>query len=151
MVKKKETEKVEKKEKKENIDMDSVKQELTEYIDKTIKKEFIAELEKSYKRTIREKNKKIIIKNMFITGLLFIIVCFVFIMNKNDYLSKDDKEYDWLVNNSYKYGFILRYPVGKEKITGYMYEEWHFRYVGEDIAAEINKLGITYDEYVASK
>ena len=73
------------------------------------------------------------------------------IMNKNDYLSKDDKEYDWLVNNSYKYGFILRYPVGKEKITGYMYEEWHFRYVGEDIAAEINKLGITYDEYVARK
>lgn len=73
------------------------------------------------------------------------------IMNKSDYLSKGDKEYDWLVDNSYKYGFILRYPEGKEKITGYMYEEWHFRYVGEDVALEINKLGITYDEYVARK
>jgi D-alanyl-D-alanine carboxypeptidase len=45
-------------------------------------------------------------------------------MNKSlDYISKNDPEYDWLVNNSYKYGFILRYPEGKEKITGYMYEE----------------------------
>lgn len=74
------------------------------------------------------------------------------VMNKNlDFISKNDKEYDWLVNNSYKYGFILRYPEGKEKITGYMYEEWHFRYVGEEIANELYKLGITYDEYVARK
>lgn len=74
------------------------------------------------------------------------------IMNKNlDFISKNDKEYEWLVNNSYKYGFILRYPEGKEKITGYMYEEWHFRYVGIDIATEISKLDITYDEYVARK
>ena len=88
MVKKKETEKVVKKSSKETIDIESLKEELMEYIDKSIKKEFIIELEKSYKRTIREKNKKIIIKNMFITGLLFIIVCLVFIMNKNDYFDK---------------------------------------------------------------
>lgn len=88
MVKKKETEKVVKKSNKETIDIESLKEELTEYIDKSIKKEFISELEKSYKRTIREKNKKIIIKNMFITGLLFIIVCLVFIMNKNNYFDK---------------------------------------------------------------
>ena len=74
------------------------------------------------------------------------------IMNKSlDYISKSDKEYDWLINNSYKFGFILRYPEGKERITGYMYEEWHFRYLGIDIATEVFKQGITYDEYVARK
>lgn len=54
MVKKKETEKVVKKSSKETINIESLKEELTEYIDKSIKKEFISELEKSYKRTIRE-------------------------------------------------------------------------------------------------
>ncbi len=74
------------------------------------------------------------------------------VMNKSgDFISKDDKEYTWLVDNSYKYGFILRYPEGKEKVTGYMYEEWHFRYVGVDIANEITKLNLTYDEYIARK
>ncbi len=72
------------------------------------------------------------------------------IMNaKIDYISESDQEYTWLVNNSYKYGFILRYPKGKEKITGYMYEEWHFRYVGKDIASYVTENKITYDEYVA--
>ena len=70
---------------------------------------------------------------------------------KIDYVSASDKEYEWLVNNSYKYGFILRYPQGKENITGYMFEEWHFRYIGIDDANEIHKLNITYDEYVARK
>ena len=72
------------------------------------------------------------------------------IMNANvDYLSSDDKEYQWLIDNSYKYGFILRYPKDKEKITGYMYEEWHFRYIGVNDAKKLNELDITYDEYVA--
>ena len=72
------------------------------------------------------------------------------IMNANyEYISANMKEYTWLLNNSYKYGFILRYPKGKEKITGYMYEEWHFRYLGKETAEEVNKLGITYDEYIA--
>lgn len=65
------------------------------------------------------------------------------------YVDKTDKEYTWLINNSYKYGFILRYLEGKEEITGYMYEPWHYRYVGTELATEITKLGITYDEYVA--
>lgn len=74
------------------------------------------------------------------------------IMNaKLQFISGSDKEYTWLVNNSYKYGFILRYPKGKEDITGYMYEEWHFRYLGIDVATDVYKLGITYDEYVARK
>ena len=71
------------------------------------------------------------------------------IMNARDYISKNDKEYEWLVNNSYKYGFILRYPEGKESITGYMYEEWHYRYLGVDLATEIYKSGLTYEEYIA--
>lgn len=67
------------------------------------------------------------------------------------YIDKTDKEYTWLINNSYKYGYILRYPEGKENITGYMYEEWHYRYVGKEVAKEIYELGITYDEYIAKK
>lgn len=56
-------------------------------------------------------------------------------------------EFDWLQQNAYKYGFILRYPKGKEYITGYMYEAWHYRYVGLEIALYIKKHNITFDEY----
>lgn len=56
-------------------------------------------------------------------------------------------EYQWMINNSYKYGYILRYPKGKENITGYMYESWHYRYVGKKASTYIHKNGITYDEY----
>ena len=66
-----------------------------------------------------------------------------------EFISASDKEYTWLVNNSYKYGFILRYPKGKEKVTGYMFEEWHYRYVGEKIAKTLYDMNITYDEYMA--
>ena len=59
------------------------------------------------------------------------------------------KEYEWLKENSYKYGFILRYPEDKEYITGYMFEPWHYRYVGLDIAEYIYKNSITYEEYYA--
>lgn len=52
----------------------------------------------------------------------------------------------WLANNSYKYGFILRYPKGKESITGYRYEPWHFRYVGIDLATALYESGLTLDE-----
>ncbi len=41
-------------------------------------------------------------------------------------------EAKWLANNCYKYGFILRYPNGKENITGYIFEPWHFRYIGKE-------------------
>lgn len=70
---------------------------------------------------------------------------------KWDYIAETDKEYTWLINNSYKYGFILRYPEGKEKITGYIYEPWHYRYVGIELATEITNLNITYEEYLAKK
>ena len=55
--------------------------------------------------------------------------------------------YAWLKDNSYKYGFILRYPQGKQNITGYKFEPWHYRYVGVDVATFIYQSGITYDEY----
>ena len=55
--------------------------------------------------------------------------------------------YEWMINNSYKYGFILRYPKDKENITGYIYESWHYRYVGIDIAKYIHDNNITFDEY----
>lgn len=56
--------------------------------------------------------------------------------------------YKWLINNSYKYGFILRYPQNKESITMYNYEPWHFRYVGNEIASIIYKQDITLEEYL---
>ena len=71
------------------------------------------------------------------------------ILNANFvYVSSTDKEYKWLLDNSYKYGFILRYPLNKEKVTGYKYEEWHFRYLGKELAEKLYKEDITYDEYV---
>ncbi len=54
----------------------------------------------------------------------------------------------WLAENCYKYGFILRYPKGKEDITGITYEPWHFRYVGVEAATEITKQNITLEEYL---
>ena len=57
------------------------------------------------------------------------------------------EEYKWMIDNSYKYGFILRYPKNKESITGYQYESWHYRYVGKEIATYIHKHNITFDEY----
>ncbi|WP_432361739.1 M15 family metallopeptidase [Sporosarcina sp. UB5] len=54
----------------------------------------------------------------------------------------------WVAANAYRYGFILRYPKGKESITGYMHESWHFRYVGREIAEEIFKQNVTLEEYL---
>lgn len=68
---------------------------------------------------------------------------------KWNYLSEGDKEYTWLVNNSYKYGFILRYPHESEYITGYVFEDWHFRYLGIDLATKVYESKLTYDEYIA--
>lgn len=58
-------------------------------------------------------------------------------------------EFRWLKKHAHEYGFILRYPKGKEWITGYSYEPWHYRYVGSDVATKIYEEGITYEEYYA--
>ena len=55
----------------------------------------------------------------------------------------------WMLEHAHAYGFILRYPKGKEQITGYKYEPWHYRFVGVDLALEIKKSGMTFDEYAA--
>ena len=57
-------------------------------------------------------------------------------------------EWAWLRENAEHFGFILRYPKGKMEITGYMYEAWHFRYVGLDAAKIINDENITLEEYI---
>jgi zinc D-Ala-D-Ala carboxypeptidase len=55
----------------------------------------------------------------------------------------------WLAQNAHYYGFIIRYPLGKEDITGYQYEPWHVRYVGEAAATEIYEKELTLEEYLA--
>ncbi|MBW9212899.1 MULTISPECIES: M15 family metallopeptidase [Terrabacteria group] len=59
--------------------------------------------------------------------------------------------FKWLEKNSYKYGYILRYPDGKEDVTGYKFHPWSFRYVGKELALEIYKSGLTFDEFVQKK
>ena len=59
----------------------------------------------------------------------------------------NEEVYAWLAENAYKYGFILRYPLEKQEITGTSYEPWHYRYVGEEAALEIYEQGICLEEY----
>jgi len=67
------------------------------------------------------------------------------------YVDAEDAEFEWLMENSYKYGFILRYPKNKEKITGYAYEPWHFRYLTVEVATELHEKNITLEEYFGMK
>ena len=60
---------------------------------------------------------------------------------------KDTAEGKWVAENCHKFGFILRYPEGKEAQTGYMYEPWHIRYVGVDTATKIYESGLCFEEY----
>lgn len=62
----------------------------------------------------------------------------------------DTPEGKWLAEHSCEYGFILRYPLGKEYITSIEYEPWHFRYVGRDAAMLITENGLTLEEFVDS-
>ncbi len=71
------------------------------------------------------------------------------VYNKSQPYTEFEKtqEFYWMKENSYKYGYILRYPKDKEFITGYQYEPWHYRYVGVKIATYLYKNNLTYDEY----
>ena len=62
-------------------------------------------------------------------------------------LNGPNETYDWLAENCWEYGFILRYPDNKIEITGIIYEPWHFRYVGTELSLELKELGITMEEY----
>ena len=70
------------------------------------------------------------------------------ILDYNDFI--DTKEFEWMKDNSYKYGFILRYPKFKSDITGFKFEPWHYRYVGDKIARKLYKDNITFEEYKKS-
>lgn len=71
-----------------------------------------------------------------------------------DYQDMDDnfdstEAYAWLKENCYKYGFILRYPQGKEDITGFLYEPWHYRYIGNsEVAKDIMDRNLTFEQYI---
>ncbi len=61
---------------------------------------------------------------------------------------ENTKEYKWLKMNAYKYGFIERYPKGKEIITGFAFEPWHYRYLGTNISTKIFEENITFEEFL---
>ena len=65
-----------------------------------------------------------------------------------DERQEDTAEQKWLMENSWKYGFILRYPSEKSDITGIGYEPWHYRYVGKAAAADIYRTGVCLEEYL---
>ena len=69
-------------------------------------------------------------------------------INADKTKSDNDTVYSWLEKNSYKYGFIVRYPSEKAKITGVSHEPWHFRYVGKKAAKEIYEKGLCLEEYI---
>ncbi|MGO5052908.1 M15 family metallopeptidase [Lachnospiraceae bacterium LCP25S3_G4] len=74
----------------------------------------------------------------------------------DDYALLDDgqantKEARWLQDNCYKFGFILRYPPEKTNETGIIYESWHYRYVGEEIATQIMQSGVTFEEFLGEE
>lgn len=78
---------------------------------------------------------------------LGLAIDFAALISCNKIRDLNEIEYAWLINNSYKYGFILRYPKGKELITGYSYEPWHFRYVGKYLSKYIHENELTLEEY----
>ena len=75
------------------------------------------------------------------TGLAFDI-------NKIDLSFEGTPEAIWLASNCHKYGFIIRYPAGKEYVTGYMYEPWHIRYLGVETATAVYNSGLCLEEYL---
>lgn len=79
------------------------------------------------------------------TGLTFDLKDF------NGQLVEDPITSQWIKENCAKYGLILRYPEGKEDITGYIYEPWHLRYVGEEVANQIMNNNTTLEQYLGVK
>ena len=71
--------------------------------------------------------------------------------NKDYNEFEQSKEFTWMKNHAHEYGFILRYPKGKEKITGFKYEPWHYRYVGIEHATYIFQNHLTLEEYLQKK
>lgn len=70
-------------------------------------------------------------------------------INQIDNSFENTDAFKWLQDNAYKYGFILRFPKDKEDVTGYQYEPWHYRYVGEYVAEKMHDENLTLEEYYA--
>ena len=73
------------------------------------------------------------------------------LIEENDDMIKEREIFAKVHKKLAKHGFILRYPEGKDNITGYSYEPWHFRYVGKKVAEKIAKKDITFEEYLEKK
>lgn len=71
------------------------------------------------------------------------------VASKSSSIFEDSKEFKWMSENAYKYGFVLRFPKNMETVTGFQYEAWHYRYVGKDIAKYMYENDLTFDEYYA--
>lgn len=71
---------------------------------------------------------------------------------KTEYTNfESTKEFIWMEDHAHEYGFIIRFPKGKENETGYQYESWHYRYVGIEVATYIKNNNISLEEYIATK
>lgn len=70
-------------------------------------------------------------------------------LDLNGVTTIEDEEYEWLCQHAADYGFILRYPQGKEEITGIQFEAWHFRYVGKEHAQYMVQHDMCLEEYIA--
>lgn len=66
---------------------------------------------------------------------------------KLDQSFRETSEGEWLANHAHEYGFVIRYPQGKDDITGYTYEPWHLRYVGQEKSTEIHNQSLTLEEF----
>ena len=69
-------------------------------------------------------------------------------LNSVDDSFADTEEARWIAEHCSEYGFILRYPKSGEAQTGYMYEPWHLRYLGKELAKEVTRAGVTLEEYL---
>jgi len=76
------------------------------------------------------------------------LCCDVGIEGKDLNAFEGTDEAKWIADNSWKYGFVVRYPQDKEDITGYMYEAWHIRYVGKEAAKYMHEMNLTLEEYL---
>lgn len=80
------------------------------------------------------------------TGLAMDITCEAMNFQLDDTFGETE-EGKWVSENAHRFGFIIRYPKGKEDITGYMYEPWHVRYLGVELATDVYESGLTLEEY----
>jgi len=81
------------------------------------------------------------------TGLAMDITCEALNYVLDDTFG-DTEEGKWVSENAHRFGFVIRYPKGKEDITGYSYEPWHIRYLGIEVATKVYESGLTLEEYL---